>query len=275
MRVEDLLKGMLEALEDPKMREGLRRSAQTSLPAAARALETWPYLTELSDYVRKRKEEVLSNLDHYIEETLRSIRERAKAYFASDRGEALRLVDEILGSGRRTIVKAKSMVTEEIMLREHLSERGHIVYETDLGELIIQLARDKPMHVVVPAVHLTKERIAGILRGAGIDVREDMTHEEIVSRVRDFLRDKFIKADVGISGANSIAADTGAIFLAFNEGNISLATTLPHGSHSGCECGEDHANYNGCVRSSDSPIRLCWSLPPDLHLPDSWTEQHR
>ncbi|MEM3692028.1 MAG: lactate utilization protein B [Candidatus Korarchaeum sp.] len=229
MRAEEILERMMRAMNDPDMREGLRRGVSTSVPAVTRALTTWPYLTELADYVRKRKEEVLNNMDHYIEETMRSLTERAKAkaYFASTKEEAIRLVDEILGEGRKVIVKAKSMVTEEIMLREHLVERGHEVYETDLGELIIQVAGDKPMHVIVPAIHLTKEKAAEVLRRAGLDVRGEMTHEEIVSKVREFLRDKFIAADVGISGANSIAADTGALFLVFNEGNISLATTLP------------------------------------------------
>lgn len=229
MRAEEILERMMKAMNDPDMREGLRRGVSTSVPAVTRALSTWPYLTELADYVRKRKEEVLNNIDHYIEETMRSLRERAKAkaYFASTKEEAIRLVDEILGEGRKVIVKAKSMVTEEMMLREHLVEKGHEVYETDLGELIIQIAGDKPMHVIVPAIHLTKEKVAEVLRRAGLDVTGEMAHEEIVSKVREFLRDKFIAADVGISGANSIAADTGALFLVFNEGNISLATTLP------------------------------------------------
>ncbi|MGC8932250.1 MAG: LUD domain-containing protein [Candidatus Methanodesulfokora sp.] len=229
MKAEEILEKVIEAMEDPVLREGLRRGVNASVPAVIRALTTWPNLTELADYVRKRKEEVLKNIDYYINETLKSIEERAKAkaYFASSREDVLRTVDSILGDGKKIIVKAKSMVTEEVMLREHLAERGHEVYETDLGELMIQIAKDKPMHVIAPAVHLTRERAVDILKSAGVEVTKDMKHEEIVSRVRTFLRDKFMRADIGISGANSIAADTGAIFLVFNEGNISLATTLP------------------------------------------------
>ncbi|MEM2811044.1 MAG: hypothetical protein QW187_04360, partial [Candidatus Korarchaeum sp.] len=79
MRAEEILERMMRAMNDPDMREGLRRGVSTSVPAVTRALTTWPYLTELADYVRKRKEEVLNNMDHYIEETMRSLTERAKA----------------------------------------------------------------------------------------------------------------------------------------------------------------------------------------------------
>jgi L-lactate dehydrogenase complex protein LldG len=229
IRAEDLLSKLIDAMEDPILQEGLRRAVKASVPATNRALQSWPYLAELADYVRKRKETVYSNIDYYIDETLRAIKEKAKAnaYFASNKDEALKIIDSIIGNERKTIVKAKSMVTEEIMLREHLTEKGHEIYETDLGELLIQIAKDKPMHVIAPACHLTKERAAELLSSIGVKVTKGMDAEKIVPEVRAFLREKFVKADIGISGANSIASDTGAFFLVFNEGNISLATTLP------------------------------------------------
>ena len=219
---------ILPALENENLRLGLTRSVETLGAAAARALDKWPYLTEFAEYVRKTKEKVIENLDYYIDKTLKSVENAGgHSYFAKDEKEVCKIVDDIIGEGKKLIVKAKSMVTEEIRLREHLIERGHEVYETDLGELLIQLSGGKPMHAIAPAVHIPREEAAKLLKKIAPEVSEDMSIEEMVSYVRKFLREKFVKADIGISGANSIAADTGAIFLVSNEGNIRNATNLP------------------------------------------------
>ncbi len=146
----------------------------------------------------------MNNLNYYVDQAIKNISATgASAYFAEDRKSLLEIIDNIIGKERKLIIKAKSMVTEEVMLREYLIERGHEVYETDLGELLIQIAKEKPMHTIAPAMHLTKERAAQLLEKLGLSVNKEMKHEELVSQVRKFLREKFIKADIGITGANA------------------------------------------------------------------------
>ncbi len=224
----DVLSAIFPALDNKDLRIGLERSVKNLAPASIRALNTWPYLVELAEYVRKVKEEVLQNIDYYIDKTMKSVERCAgHAYLARTSDEVKKIVDDIIGDEKKLIVKAKSMVTEEIQLREHLIAKGHEVYETDLGELLIQLSGGKPMHAIAPAIHIPREEAARLLKKIDPDIREDMSIEELTARVRLFLREKFVKADVGISGANSIAADTGAVFLISNEGNIRNSTNLP------------------------------------------------
>jgi L-lactate dehydrogenase complex protein LldG len=228
MRVEELAKNIIKAQENVDLQLGLERSIINFSNATTKVLNKFPDLIELAEYVRTVKEKVLNDLDYYIDQTIKNINATgAYAYFANDRESLLKIIDNIIGKEKRLIIKAKSMVTEEIMLREYLNEKGHEVYETDLGELLIQIAKEKPMHTIAPAVHLTKERAAQLLEKLGLPVNKEMKHEELVFHVRKFLREKFINADIGISGANAIAADSGAIFLIHNEGNISNVVTLP------------------------------------------------
>ncbi|MCE4605777.1 MAG: lactate utilization protein [Desulfurococcales archaeon] len=181
--------------------------------------------------VKEAKEKVIGSIDQYINQAIESLKAvNAKPYLASTPEEAREYVASIVGSGK-TIVFSKSMVAEEIGLREYLEEKGNEVWETDLGQLLIQLEHGKPMHTTAPAIHLTRERVAMLLKEKlGADLSEDDPPEKMVKYVRKFLRGKFTKADIGISGANAIAADTGIIFLVENEGNIKLVTGLP-GKH--------------------------------------------
>jgi L-lactate dehydrogenase complex protein LldG len=228
MKTEELIKNIVKAQENIELQLGLERAVVNFSNAVAKVLDRFPDLVKLAEYVRIVKEKVLTDLDYYIDQTIKNVNATgAYAYFTNDRGSLLKIIDDIVGEERKLIIKAKSMVTEEIMLREYLSEKGHEVYETDLGELLIQIAEEKPMHTIAPAIHLTKERAAQLLRKLGLPVNREMKHEELVLYVRKFLREKFIKADIGISGANAIAADSGTVFLIHNEGNISNVVTLP------------------------------------------------
>jgi L-lactate dehydrogenase complex protein LldG len=179
--------------------------------------------------LRDIKIEVLENLDYYIDLALKRIGEAGgHPYFAKARDDALKYIGDTVGyDTQKLIVKAKSMVTEELGVREYLHDRGHIVYETDLGELLIQISKDKPMHAVAPAIHIPKEEAARLLSYLGLDVSSSMPIEKIVHSVREFLRPKFINADAGISGGNAVAADTGCLVLISNEGNIRNTTNLP------------------------------------------------
>ncbi|MBS7640523.1 MAG: LUD domain-containing protein [Candidatus Bathyarchaeia archaeon] len=227
MSIEKLATEIIKAQKDEMLQLSLKRSIDNFFHSINNVLKNNPVLIKTAEHIKSIREKTLENIEYYIDKAIKSINATgAYAYFAKDRDFALEIVDKIIGSGKKVIVKAKSMVTEEIMLREYLVEKGHEVYETDIGEFLIQISRGKPMHVIVPALHLSRERVADLLRSVGLNVR-GATHEEIVSCIRDFLKEKFIKADVGISGANAIAADTGSIFLVHNEGNISKVIMSP------------------------------------------------
>ncbi|MEM2440155.1 MAG: LUD domain-containing protein, partial [Candidatus Bathyarchaeia archaeon] len=229
MAYETLAREMIKAQNDIELQTGLKRAVENSLISVNKVLNRFPEISEIAEYVKTVKEKVLENLDYYIEKTLTNIKTTgAHAYFAENPKEVLEIVDRIIGERPKIIVKAKSMVTEEVELREHLIEKGHEIYETDLGEFLIQITKGKPMHVIVPALHLAKEHIVHLFRHhLGFQLDEEATHEELVHCFRDYFREKFMKADIGISGANAIAADTGSVLLVHNEGNISNVVTLP------------------------------------------------
>ena len=126
----------------------------------------------------------------------------------------------------KTVVKSKSMATEEIHLNSYLEKAGISVGETDLGEWIIQLAGQTPSHMVMPAIHMTKEEVAELF-SKEIDERLSTEIPRLVEVARKELRSKFLAADMGISGGNIAVAETGSIVLVTNEGNARMVTTLP------------------------------------------------
>ncbi|MBN2198301.1 MAG: LUD domain-containing protein [Candidatus Aminicenantes bacterium] len=151
----------------------------------------------------------------------------ARTVLASTPAEALREVETICRrNGARLIVKAKSMVSEEIGLNAYLEKKGYRVVESDLGEWIVQLAGERPSHITAPALHKTKEDVAALLgRALGRPVPADIS--EMVRIARQELRHVFFEADVGLSGANLAVAETGTLVIVSNEGNARLVTTLP------------------------------------------------
>ena len=228
LEMEDIYRVLEETIRDTGVRRALEVSSERIEKNPMKVLSRYPYLESFREEVRKAKEEVLRNIDYYIDMTMKSVEEiMGTAHLAKSRDEVFKLVDEYVGEPPKLVIKSKSMVTEEIKLREYLERKGHRVVETDLGELLIQIAGEKPMHTIAPAVHMTKERAVKLLKSVGVKVSESSTLEEIVAQVRHYLRNIFIDADVGISGGNAIAADTGAIFLISNEGNIRNTTNLP------------------------------------------------
>ncbi len=228
-KAEDIAEELIKVTENTEFQTGLKRSVYMFTTKVEEVLRERPEAQRLAEEVRKVREHVIKNLEEYINKTLEAVRKSgAKAYLARDKGELLRIVKSIIGDCKgKIIVKSKSMVSEEVMLREHLEEEGCEVWETDLGQFLVQLANEKPMHPVVPALHMSRERVARLLKSKGLSASEDMSIEELVKLVRAFLREKFINADIGITGANSIAADTGAIVLVENEGNIRHTSNLP------------------------------------------------
>lgn len=205
----------------------ISRAIQNNVPRVYKNLENFSYILELAKQLREAKLEVLRNLEKYVETTVESVKRIGGIpHVASTVEEARDIVGKIVGSNK-TVILGKSMVAYEVGLRDFLKQRGNEVWETDLGEFLIQLAEEPPSHIIAPAVHMSKERAEELVREKLKNLRKGATHEEIVARVREFLREKFIKADVGITGANAVAADTGSIVLVENEGNIRFTTVSP------------------------------------------------
>ena len=182
----------------------------------------------LRDRARAIKEETLARLDKYLLQLEESITRLGGAiHWARTAGEAVGIILEIaLKNSVTRVVKSKSMVTEEIELNEALEAAGIEAVETDLGEYIVQLAREKPSHILAPAIHKSKGDVSDLFReklGAK-DLREA---EELTLAARRELREKFCTAQMGVTGANFAVAETGTIVLVENEGNIRLSTTLP------------------------------------------------
>ncbi len=191
----------LAGLEDP---DGLRR--------AARAVKA-DVLARLPDLLEQFADKVLDSGGHVC--------------WAPTAAEANRYVTEVAAGGR--VVKSKSMATEEIGLNEALIGAGCEVVETDLGEWVIQLAEERPSHIIIPALHRDRHTIRDVLvERAGADPGEVEPSPESITRfARAALRERFLAADVGVTGANFGVAETGSIVLVTNEGNGRLATALP------------------------------------------------
>ena len=151
----------------------------------------------------------------------------AEVHFAKDAEEARRIVARLAKErGVQLAVKTKSMATEEIQLNPFLEERGIRVVETDLGEWILQLAKDHPSHLIAPAIHWRREEVAELFSGV-TGVTQPPVIAELVKVARQQLRQAFIDADMGITGGNIGIAESGTIVLVTNEGNADLVTTLP------------------------------------------------
>jgi L-lactate dehydrogenase complex protein LldF len=151
-------------------------------------------------------------------------------HWARDAAEANRIVTEIVReAGAREVVKVKSMATQEIGLNEHLEAEGITAHETDLAELIVQLAGDRPSHILVPAIHRNREEIRDIFTTRMDDAPDGLTSEprDLAMAARAHLRELFLRADVAVSGANFAVAETGTIAVVESEGNGRMCLTLP------------------------------------------------
>jgi len=216
------------ALDDPKLEKALI-GAMTGLRARRnKAFESFDFEAGRADLKRRRQE----NLER-LPELLEQFTQRVSAvggvvHFAKDAAEAREIIGQVcwnaasgLPAGTRMIVtKTKSMASEEIGLNAYLESLGAEVVETDLGERMVQLTHTHPSHLIAPAIHLTKEDAAEVFG-------TEPTVEAIQRHARESLREKFVQATVGISGANIAIAETGTIVLVTNEGNADLTTTLP------------------------------------------------
>jgi L-lactate dehydrogenase complex protein LldF len=170
----------------------------------------------------------MENLDTYLEEFEKKISSRgAKVLWAETADEAVQQITEICKSKNcKTLVKSKSMVTEEIHLNKHLQELGVESVETDLGEYIQQLDGEPPYHIVTPAMHKSKEDVAKVFEEK-LGAPSGLSPQQLTLVARTKLREKYAQAEVGVTGANFIIADTGAIAITENEGNARLSCAWP------------------------------------------------
>ncbi|HUS06593.1 MAG TPA: LutB/LldF family L-lactate oxidation iron-sulfur protein [Bryobacteraceae bacterium] len=187
-----------------------------------------PDYQELRTHAHDLKKHTIENLDYYLEQFESNVEAHGgKVVFCADGTEVADFIlDLAKRRGAQLIVKSKSMTTEEIDLNERLDHHGLHAVETDLGEYIIQLAGEKPYHIVAPALHMTRYDVAEIFTRE-LGVEEETIPEKQTMIARAVLREKFLAADIGISGGNFLVADSGAVVLVENEGNARLTTSAP------------------------------------------------
>jgi len=216
------------ALKDAFLQEALTIATTKFIDLRREAFEDFPEGEALRDRARAIKEATLQRLDHYVEALIANIeRLGGHVHYAKTSEEARAIVVDIARrTGARMAVKSKSMATEEIHLNEALEHAGITPVETDLGEYIIQLAHERPSHIIAPAIHKTKGQVADLF-GREFKRRVEADPEVLTKIARDELREKFLQADLGITGANFAVADTGTVVLVTNEGNGRMVTSLP------------------------------------------------
>ncbi|MBL4693429.1 MAG: lactate utilization protein [Magnetovibrio sp.] len=191
-----------------------------------------PEYDDLRDRAKAIKAHTLDNLDTYLEQfEANVIKAGGKVHWARDDVEAAQIIVEICKSVEaKTVTKGKSMIAEEIGLNAQLRKNGIEPIETDLGEYIIQLRDEPPSHIIAPAFHISKEQVAETFLEHHVEQSPDRDLSEptsLVHEARQELRQKFLNADVGITGANVLVAQTGTGLIVTNEGNGDLTQSLP------------------------------------------------
>lgn len=221
-----------KALKDEKLKSALSVIPEGFVNKRLKAKAARPDFETLSNRAVEIKNHTLFNISHYLKEYEDAvIKAGGKVHFAKTPEAARKIITEICKDrSARRIVKGKSMVSEEINLAHHLIDEGFECVETDLGEYLIQLRGEMPSHIVAPAVHLTREEIREDFKAAHDELEEDRalsTPEDFVREARGILREKFLSADVGITGANFLVAENGMSAIVTNEGNGDLCQSLP------------------------------------------------
>ena len=219
------------AIHDKRLQAALDHASGGFVQKRAAQVAALPEFEALRERARSVKEHVLAHLDSYLERYEAEVtRQGGHVHWASSAEEARAIILEICRKANaKTITKGKSMVSEEIGINDALEAAGYHVVETDLGEYIIQLAKEPPSHIIVPAVHKTKEQVGDLFdehhRPLGY-TRHLTEVSEMVNEARQVLREHYFKADVGITGGNFLIAETGSSIIVTNEGNGDLTQTL-------------------------------------------------
>lgn len=220
-----------EAVANPSLQVAFEKLKHGFVAARANAVAALPEFEGLRDAGAAIKDHTLENLDFYLERFEAEVVKRGgQVHWAADAEEACQIVRAICReAGAKTVVKGKSMVSEEIGLNAALEADGLEVVESDAGEYIVQLAGEAPSHIVMPTVHKTLDEVADLFekkhRSYGFGER---VHDaaELIAQVRSIMREKYFAADIGITGANFLVAETGSNIIVTNEGNGDLTSTL-------------------------------------------------
>jgi L-lactate dehydrogenase complex protein LldF len=219
------------ALADAQLRHNLRHATETIRAKRADVVAEMPDWEQLREAGRALKERVLRHLDEHLLALEAAVQRRGgTVHWARDADECNRIVGDLIATrGVDEVVKSKSLTTEETKLNEALAERGIRAWETDLAQLIIQLGRDTPSHILVPAIHKNREQIRELFVRTLDDAPRDLSDDPraLAEAARLHLRRLFLNARVGISGVNFAVADTGTISVVESEGNGRMCTTLP------------------------------------------------
>jgi len=217
-----------EKLADPHLREALDGLESRFVPGRAKVIAELDNFEEIREAAAQIRSRALDHLDFFLEEFERNATARgATVHWAETQADVARIVCAIArDNGVRKAIKSKSMVSEECALNDALGAAGIEVVETDLGEYILQLSKEPPSHIIAPVIHKTKDQVSDLFatkhgKARKTDIGE-MTRE-----AREVLRPHFLSADMGISGANFIVAETGSTLIVTNEGNGRMVTTLP------------------------------------------------
>ncbi|MFI2346276.1 LutB/LldF family L-lactate oxidation iron-sulfur protein [Streptomyces sp. NPDC019443] len=228
-------KAAKDAVHNVTLRANLRHATHTIRDKRAKAvaeLDDWALLREAGKQI---KDHTLRHLDRYLEQLESAVTAAGgTVHWAADAEEANRIVaDLVKATGESEVVKVKSMATQEIGLNEALEAEGISAYETDLAELIVQLGEDRPSHILVPAIHRNRGEIRDIfeqkMESWGRPAPDGLSDSpaELAEAARLHLREKFLRAKVGISGANFMVAETGTLVVFESEGNGRMCLTLP------------------------------------------------
>jgi L-lactate dehydrogenase complex protein LldF len=228
-RPETFVENYRRALSDPRLQRAMS-NATAKFEAARRQAPPggeaeWQ---RLRDRAREIKERTVGNLDYYLEQFSANVERRGgRVFWARDAGEANHYINEVARrQGVRLAVKGKSMLSEEIGLNHALAEAGVESVETDFGEYVAQLAGQRPSHINMPIVHMSRGDVADLF-ARRLHVERMGEIEQMTGLARRLLRERFAAADMGVTGVNFAVAETGTIVLVENEGNIRLCTSLP------------------------------------------------
>jgi L-lactate dehydrogenase complex protein LldF len=220
-----------EALHDPRLQRAMSTTGNFA-PRRTAAAERLPEFEALRDSARDIKTHTLAHLDLYLEAyEQRVIESGGVVHYARDAEEGRRIfLDLCRARGAKRVTKGKSMISEEMGLNQALEANGIEAVETDLGEYIIQLRHEAPSHIIAPAIHVTRDDVEADFRKAHTWLPPDRdlsAPETLLSEAREILRQKFLTADIGVTGANFLIAETGASVIVTNEGNGDLTQILP------------------------------------------------
>ena len=217
-----------EKLADPHLREALDGLESRFVPGRAKVIAELDNFEEIREAAAQIRSRALDHLDFFLEEFERNATARgATVHWAETQADVARIVCAIArDNGVRKAIKSKSMVSEECALNDALEAAGIEVVETDLGEYILQLGKEPPSHIIAPVIHKTKDQVSDLFATKHGKARKTDI-DEMTREAREVLRPHFLSADMGISGANFIVAETGSTLIVTNEGNGRMVTTLP------------------------------------------------